>query len=288
MTRNGINAYFESVEPGDDAMLRQWHSLYVKSFPDENDREPWEQLAQRRDNPSYNRFNILCDKTTDEVIGMELINYNPAIPGALYVPYAAISPKHRSHGIGTKMAEVSDRQMRQESAQFILYDLESPKEIHRAFDQDYGGPATKQAATRLKYWGRIGTLVIDDPDLPYLRPASDDGKKTQDYDLMAVRALGNDRSLLPVQFNEDGTAIDKASYRHLYLIMMRLQYGNISEQQLVAEYPAIAQFLKNVDSSPKQWVNLAADKYELKQSARATLNIESRAGRDMSYQGSCL
>lgn len=84
-----------------------------------------------------------------------------------------------------------------------------------------------------------------------------DETKTQSYDLLAFRALGNDKNNLPAgTFSPDGTQISKDAYRRFYLEMMRLQYGNLSEAELGAQLPAVKQFLDNLDNSPKQWVNL--------------------------------
>lgn len=255
-------------------LKEEWYPLFVASFPDEDDREPMEQLLERLANPVENKFHLLRDHD-GEVVGMELINLHPAIPGALYVPYAAVAAEARNRGIYPKMAEISDFQMKQENAKYILYDLENPKNIHEAFDEEFGGQATDFARRRLDFWRRspINTIVVDDPDLPYLRPASSDETKIQNYDLLAFRALGNDKNNLPAgTFSADSTQISKDAHRRFYLEMMRLQYGDLSEAQLSAQLPAVKQFLENVDNSPKQWVNLKTSDIR----AKATPNINAK------------
>ena len=255
-------------------LKEEWYPLFVASFPDEDDREPIEQLLDRLANPEENKFHILRDYD-GKAVGMELINLNPDIPGALYVPYAAVAAAARNRGIYPKMAEISDYQMKLENAKYILYDLENPKNIHEAFGEKLGGEATELARRRLDFWRRspINTIVVDDPDLPYLRPASSDESKTQSYDLLAFRALGNNLDNLPAgTFSADGTQISKDAYRQFYLEMMRLQYGNLSEADLSEQLPAVKQFLHNVDNSPKQWVNLKTSEVR----AKLTPNIQTK------------
>lgn len=254
-------------------LMNEWRPLFVTSFPDEDDREPDEQLLDRLKDPVRNKFHLLRDKEGNSV-GMEMLNRDPDIPGPIYVPYAAVAPETRGMGIYPKMAALSDKLMKQEGAEYMLYDLEDPKSIHEVFDEEPGGPSSVLAARRLHFWRRMGTVIVDDPDLPYFRPASSDDQKTQSYDLLSFRALGDNYDKMQGVFNEDGTQISKTAYRKFYLEMMRLQYGNKPEDELRREYPAVEKFLSNVDQSPKQWVQLHTDAIRPKASPDVDSKVE--------------
>lgn len=259
-----------------EVLSNEWFPLLVASFPDENDRGPESSFLTRLNDPVHNKFHLLRDREGNAV-GIEMMNRDPDIHGPIYVPYAAVAPESRGLGIYPKMAQLSDQLMRQEGAQYILYDLEDPTKIHEAFGEEPGGEASKLAARRLNFWRRapISTIIVNDPDLPYYRPAASDSHITQNYDLLAFRALGNDYSKMPGIFSEDGTKISKDVYRRFYLEMMRLQYGNKPEAELCSELPAIEKFLSNVDRSPKQWVDLhkGAVRPKATPNVRATVTV---------------
>ncbi len=255
------NLTFERVT-SKRALRLVWNPLFIKIFTDPGDREPLRQLEERIVNPAESAFHIIRNETGQEV-GMELINTHPNIPGAMYVPYAGMIADYRNQGFYPKAAMVSDQLMQAQGARYALYDFEDPWRIEnlaKAYPDEKPEDIKARAEGRINFWRRepLSCFVVVDPEFPYLRPASDDESKIQAYDNMAIRFLDKNDPKINEMFNADRTAIKKQAYRDLYMEMTRLQFGNRTEEDLKASYPAVAEFLKNVDSSRKDWVTLLA------------------------------
>lgn len=242
------------------ALRLVWNPLFKEIFTDPGDRESLRQLEERIVNPAESSFHIIRNETGREV-GMELINTHPEIPDAMYVPYAGMTEDYRNQGFYPKAAMVSDQLMKAKGIRYALYDFEDPWRIEnlaKAYPDEKPEDIKARAEGRINFWRRepLSCFVVVDPEFPYLRPASDDESKIQAYDNMAIRFLDKNDPKINEMFNADRTAIKKQAYRDLYMEMTRLQFGNRSEEDLKASYPAVAEFLRNVDSSSKPWVKL--------------------------------
>lgn len=265
------NSEFFFTRVLDTATLRdEWYPAFERIFLDPDDRLPLETLQHHVIDCDKNAFHALYNPQ-GALVGIELIHVDPTIEGALYVPYAGLTESMRNKGLYPLMAQISDQQMREFGALYSLYDFEDPARV-----PDYTsvpGEAAAIAEKRVNFWRRaVNCFVVDDPEIPYVRPASSDESQIQAYDLLSIRALNDDwgpvkdclkrKGLKSPLFDHDdpakATAMSKEAYRLLYLEMSRLQFGNVSEAELRAEFPAIEQFFTTIDRSPKHWVSLVA------------------------------
>jgi hypothetical protein len=249
---------FERVT-SEDVLKKEWYPLFKKIFTDPGDRESLSELKARLANPDLNVFHLMRDN--GKPVGIELINLNPSeVPGAMYVPYAGMSEDYRNKGFYPKAAKVSDAQMQAVGAKWSLYDFEDPfrpENLCKGYPDEKPDDVVGRAAGRINFWRRaLKCYIVHDPEMPYVRPASDDPKKIQAYDVLSFRALDCSDPKWKNVFNADKTAISKQAYRDFYLEITRLQYGNLPEEKLKAQFPAVQQFLDTVDNNPKQWVSL--------------------------------
>jgi len=239
-------------------LKKEWWPLLKEIFPDKDDQEPLKQLGERFKDKQRNAFYILRDtENNNKAVGIELRQTDPAIPGAMYVPWAGVTEPYRNRGIYPLMADICDRQMKEVGAKYVLFEVEDPKRIHVAYPDEKPADISKMAEGRINFWRRAtGSVVVRDPAIDYVRPASSDDRKIQGYDLLSLRVLDEKDPQWKGVFNADKTAIHKNSYRKFYMEMTKLQYGNKPEADLRRELPAVEQMLTVLDSHPKQWLSL--------------------------------
>jgi hypothetical protein len=174
------------------------------------------------------------------------------------------------------VAKISKEQMKANGVDHALYDLEDPwrlENLSKAYPEEDPKNVQKRAAGRINFWRRAGLdcFIVNDPDIPYVRPASEDTAKIQAYDVLSFSLLDKSDPKWKKMFNAEGTAITKQAYRNFYLEITRLQYGNLEEDKLRAQFPAVKQFLETLDGNPKQWVNLHMG--PVRPNAHATLPV---------------
>jgi hypothetical protein len=243
----------------DPAILeRDWEPLLVEIFPDENDREPIETLreAQARGESFF-----LMRDADGKPVGIELAQPLPG-QGAMYIPWTGVLPEYRNLGIGSEMNRYIAGFMREKfGVTHTLLDIEDPARLHNsAYDPDELPEAIGMATRRINFWRRENFLIVDDPSartgekLEYCRPASNDEQDIQAYDHMAIRLEGGDKSPLRPFLSADGMRVAKSFVRDCYLQMTRIQYGDRSEDDLRAAYPAVDKYLSDLDASPDEWL----------------------------------
>lgn len=236
---------------------QEWEPLLVEIFPDEGDREPIELLNERLENGE--NFFLMRDET-GRAVGMELsqIMLDSDEPDAkykaMYVPWTGVVEECRNNGIGSQMNRQISEYMRENyGTTHTLIDIEDPDRLH---DSGYAPEELDEAIgfaeRRINFWRREGFVVVDDESkqsgdkLEYVRPASDDEQNIQGYDHLTVR-LEND-ALEAEVLSADGMEIDKDFVRECYLDMTRIQYGNHSEDELREMFPAVNQYLNDIDA----------------------------------------
>ena len=248
----------ESVE----VLENEWEPLLVQIFPDETDREPIDLLTERLE--AGENFFLMRD-AEGKAVGMELSQIllddrgNAAETGAtkaMYIPWTGVLEEYRNLGIGSHMnRQISDYMREEYGITHTLIDIEDPARMHNSgYDPEELPEAIDYAERRINFWRREGFFVVDDENTPtgekleYCRPASDDESQIQAYDHMTVRF--DNEELRAQMMNADGTGIDKAFARQCFLDMNRIQYGDLPEDELRAEYPAVDKYLKDIDSLP--------------------------------------
>src|ERR1700761_1310782 len=171
-----------------EVLVRDFNPLFVKTFPDKNDREPLKDLKARLADPKHNRFHLLRDEK-GTAVGMELINMKD---GVLYMPYASMRKDHRNSHFYPKFAAVSDQETKKDGAKIMFIDIEDPRRLENLM-AGYAGEdpnAVRQnAENREHFWRRQGFYIVDDPAIKYIRASSDDPKQIQAYDNLTFRVM---------------------------------------------------------------------------------------------------
>jgi len=257
-------------------------SLLKSVFPNPEDLESDTTFARLFYTPALARFFLLSDDSKRPA-GVQLIRINPHIPDVMYIPYAGLAREHIGRNVYPKMAQITDAQMRRNGIKFALADVEDPTRIISADiyrDQDPSQVLQRSERRIRALKENMGMLYIHDPEIPYLRPTSDDPKKVQAYDLLGFRPLNIRDSMWKNVFNEDKTAIRKEAYGDMYLKLMQLEYGNEkyvpSKEELRQKYPAIDIFFTAFDKSSKEWVSLYGEKVRKKPVRRAGIGVQAR------------
>lgn len=249
------NITFERVSSR-NSLVRQWEPLLHRLFPDKTDWESRAELLERLDDPSRNHFVLMKDKTVGkgdgQSMGMMLLQVDPEIKGASYIPWAGVDKSYRGAGLFPDLLEHAKDQMSKKNVDYILYECEDPARVHVAYDEEPGGPNSVMAKRRLNFYLReTGSNIVD---FPYVRPASDNDQNVQAYDKMMIKVLNPEAESLRGAFSDDGQLISKDAYRRFYLEMTRLQYGNLPEQELKDTLPAVKQHLETLDTMDAKWL----------------------------------
>lgn len=250
--------YFGLERVTDETSLKEeWDPLLREIFTDPSDLEDIDLLLERFAEPEKNTFSLLRNHE-GKPVGIRLMQTHPDVPKGMYIPWGGVTAEYRNHGIYPKMVDETIVQMKQMGVSYTLHDFEDPARIAKAYPDDPEG-AVKIATKRLNFFRRtLDCLVVDDKDIPYVRPASDDESQVQAYDLLAVSFADKNDPEIKQALGPDGRSIKKSFYREKYIEMAVLQYGNLGENGLKQQFPAIKQFLDVLDKSPKQYVNLYA------------------------------
>jgi hypothetical protein len=266
-----------------EELVNQWNPVFEQVFTDENDREPIETLLERLSNGE--KFFMMRNSHGD-VVGIELPQIMQGST-AMYIPWTGVLEEYRNLGIGTIMNSTISNYMKNNfGVTHTLLDIEDPDRLHTsAYDPEEMPEAIELAARRVNYWRRVGDgtgvngggfVVVNDTTLPtgqkleYVRPASDDNNKIQAYDHMCIRF--DDKSLISEHMNPEQTAVSRDFVRQCYLDMNRLQYGDISEAELRGTFPAINQYLTDIDNISSEF--LPIDTTPIVQKSSPRLDVE--------------
>lgn len=258
-----VNKQFFSFEKvvSEDVIREQWEPLLCEIFPDENDREPVDVLVDRL-RAGENFF--LMRNAQGEPIGIELsqilpdqnASRDPALGNPMYVPWTGVLPEYRNHGIGSALHNEISRYMQETyGITHTLIDIEDPDRLHdSAYSAEELPEAIHNAQRRINFWRRQGFHVvhddrenIDEQLLSYCRPASNDESEIQAYDHMCVKF--HDDQFRSAKMTNNGAGIDIEFIRQCYVDMNAIQYDGASEQEMRSEYPAIEQYLTQIDTA---------------------------------------
>lgn len=261
MTAKSAGGYSLEKVASQAELQKEWWPIFQDVFPDKNDQEPLKQLVERYKDNQRNHFYIIRDEAAgNKAVGIEMRQTDPALPGAMYIPWAGVAESHRSKGIFQRTEALRVQQMKDAGVKYTLFEVEDPKRVHVAYPDQDPAIVRKTAEDRIRIWRRTtGSQVVRDPEIDYVRPSARDGLKTQAYDLLSIHVLDKQDPMWANVFNADKSAMSKSAYRRFYLETMRLQYGNKTEGVLRQELPAVDQMLTTFDRSPKQWVQLDAN-----------------------------
>lgn len=251
-------------------------------FTDPTDLETNQTFSRFFFSPELARYYMINDG--DKAIGVELIRINPNVPTAMYVPYAGIRSDYRNLGIYPKAAQISDEQMRAHGKDHVLYEFEDSRVISgNVYPDEKPEDVLRRVEGRQNFWKRsVDCHIVNDPEIPYCRPASDDPQKVQAYDSLAFRTLDKEDPKWANVFNEDKTAISREAYENFYLEIMQLEYGNKdrapSKDELRKEYPAIDTFFTQLEAHPdKQWVSIDTTRPRAKATPNAPETMRPRS-----------
>lgn len=240
----------------ENIFLSTWHPLLTSIFTDPADLEPCDLLRHRLRDTQRNTFSLLRD-SAGQAVGLQLTQRAPSLPGAAYIPWCGLAESVRNNGLYPKMAERAMQEMRRSGTCYMFDDFENPARIHIPYGEQPGGAVSCKAAGRLNFFRRTQKArIIDDADIPYLRPASNDPQKIMDYSLLSISFLDENNPVLASFYSADGTRLRTSAYRRFYLEVTRLQYGDRPESALRDEFPAVDKFLSILDHSTKKWVNV--------------------------------
>lgn len=265
-----------------ESLLEEWEPLLVEIFPDETDRESPQELLERFDNGE--NFFLMRD-ANGKAVGMELSQVmlgEGAQSTAMYIPWTGVVEEHRNNGIGSQMNRTISGHMREAyGVTHTIIDIEDPERLYESgYAEDELDEAIGFAERRINFWRREGFLIVDDEDTPtgqkfeYCRPASIDEQEVQAYDHLCVRF--DDPDLEDDVLSPDGVGIDKDFIRECYLDITKMQYGNMSEDELRAEYPAVDEYLEGIDALPSAYLPFRNSAITPKQTSNADISMRMR------------
>jgi hypothetical protein len=231
-------------------------------FSDPTDLEPDDALEKFFLTPQIARYILFEQQGT--FIGVELARVNPLVGTAMYVPYMGTLPRFRGAIHFSEMKRIVNAQMRMFKVPMLLVDVEDPARIEGVYPDEDQNRIIEFCKERLRWFQRgFGTSFIDDPALPYCRPASDNPTEdVQAYDILGFVPVDPDDPELSKWFSDDRKMVRIELYEALYVALMQLEYGTQSGMPTAAElrdrYPAIEKFLGQLEDyrREKQWVTL--------------------------------
>ncbi len=247
-------------------------------FTDPSDLESERGFAELYFTPELARYFQIVGEVDgkQQTIGVQMIRINPKVPDAMYTPYGGLKSDYRGLNAYPQAAILNAELMRQNGVKVGFNDVEDPGRIvaANAYPDETPEEITSRCERRINFFRRsMGMYFVNDPDIPYCRPASDDPEKIQAYDLLGFRPLDAEDDMWKNTFNEDKTSISLDAYEKFYLDMMQLEYGDKkgvpSKEELRSTYPAINEFFGYVDrarANNKQWVSLHAEQVRKKTS----------------------
>lgn len=277
-----LQTYSVELVTSQKALSSLWNPAFKEIFTDKNDREPLVQLNDRF--RSGENFFMLKDRH-GHVQGISLpqillseekektancgsaqkefstahdFALNPVSLRPMYVPWVGVKEELRNTGGGTHFDQAVAGLMKEKyGVTHTLLDIEDPERLHTSgYSPEELPEAIINAERRINYWKRQGFIVVTDERLKYVRPSSENDQEIQAYDHMAVRFENSD--VRKQYMSEDGSKISIDFIRQCYLDMTRIQYGNLSEEQLREQYPAANQYLTDLDNVRKKdrWLSI--------------------------------
>jgi hypothetical protein len=275
-----------------ERLLKEWYAFFVENFPDPDDRESFDQLLYRAENePST--FIFLARDADGKPLHIHMAQLTDT--GAVYIPYDATRDDQRNKGVSPAVGRIIDQIV---AGTHCLIDVEDERvlragvyadEIRTRTDELTGsGLADAEARRRAEqavlekierrqsHWRRQGYVVVNDPDLPYRRPASSDDQAIQAYDSLIFRLLNRNDQKWKTLFNADKSSIGMDAYKAFYLEITRAQYGNLPEAKLEETYPAVRDFLDDWQrkfDAGMRWATVRTDPVRPNTHPRADIHV---------------
>jgi hypothetical protein len=191
-------------------------------------------------------------------IGIRLAAVNPRVPDGTYVPYGGVDESYRGTMVYTRAIGHNEPELVKRGISLVFNDCEDETRLE-GFRDAYEGKSDKEIAkickNRLRFFTNNGYRFVDDPDVKYCRPSSEDPTQIQAYDRLGFKIIGNETAYEKYLVRDDSgkaTHITKEGYRKMYLSLHTLdQYTDLDEAGLRGQFPAIDKFLTELDASPK-------------------------------------
>jgi len=252
----------EIVEVRTESQYQIAKEILKEIFNDPTDLESDDALDNFFLTPQIARYILFEQKGT--YIGAELARVNPLVPTAMYVPYMGTLPRFRGSINFPEMKRIINAQMQMFKVRMLLVDVEDPARIKGVYPDENQNQVIEFCKERLHWFQRgFGTFFVDDPAMPYCRPASDNPTHDiQAYDILGFVPAESDDPELLKWFSDDRERVKIELYGMLYVALMQLEYGTPSGIPTPAElrerYPAINRFLTQLESyrSEMEWVAL--------------------------------
>ncbi len=268
---------FNILRVGSVSMFNSyWAPTMELIFNDPASYETREQMAARL--KKGEDFFLMWDVAGKRPAGIEHIQVLPD-SGLMFIPCTGVLPEYRNLGIGSAMTQRISGFMRQKyGATHTVVEIEDPQRLHSS---DYTAEELSEALAfanrRLNYWRRQNCIIIDDEQkspgqkLAYICPSMDDDQKILDGYHMAVRL--DEPALRGKIMTTDG-AVSKAFARKTYLNLSRIQYGpEMNEAQLRGRYPAIDEYLRNIDAIKADTLPIHTSPFTVKTSPTAKFTL---------------
>ncbi len=260
-----------AIPSDDEKSFSTWMQKYTTIFTDPWDMEDEETMKARWKGGTALLYMIEGSMETENreikrQIGIRLVYVNKSVPDAIYVPYEGIEKNFRGLQCHTRATQHSAKELTAKGYSIILNDCEDEERLEQ-FRDSYEGLSDNEirqlCKRRLKIHMRNGYEFIDDPNMKYLRPASDDTQKVQAYDLLGFNIIAHpERYARYFLTDDDGrrTYITKAGFKALYIALQALdQCSEPEERSLREKFPAIDKFLTDLENSPKNEFPLYKD-----------------------------
>ncbi len=232
--------------------------LLMAVFTDPTDLEPEDELDRFFESPEIARYLLFVRGGRE--IGSGLVRINPRVPSAMYVPYTGILKGHSF----SNMKRVFVDLMRKLGVRWTLVDVEDPARIWGVYPTEDQSRYVRYCEARLRWFRtRMGAGFIDDPRLPYCRPASNDPHGgIQAYDILGFVPVSDDDPELLQHLNGARNAASLSLYERFHLELMQLEYGTASEvptqAELMRNYRAIKHFVDRLNAirNDTSWMKL--------------------------------
>ena len=265
--KEGTNTKVEmiAIAPGDEAGFHEWMEKYTTIFTDPGDMEDEETIRAHWEQGLAILYMVEgAAESTTQKIGIRLAAVNSKVPHATYVPYGGMDEKFRGSLGYTRAMQHNEKDLAARGVDVVLNDCEDETRLaafRESYKDDDGSQKSdaeiaKICQNRLHFFMKNGYVFVDDADVKYQRPGSDDPLETQAYDRLGFKIIGNDAKYAQYfELDADGNKafISKEGYKAMYLALHTLdQYSDLDEAGLRAAFPAIDGFLTKLEESPKE------------------------------------
>ena len=218
--------------------LDAWIGLYQKIFYDPYDIMTPDEICEEFSLEDSNmKFFLITENNKN--IGIRCLVIGKSFA---YAPYGGLIASRQGNGIFAHVIKEGDKYLKSLGIHILFADAENPNK---------SGDLKKICKRRINFLKKVGYIFVDD-SITYLRPATSDPMKIQDYLLFGFKFITKQNKFSHLLQNN---TITKEDYRRLYLLLMNLEY-DMAEEEL-KKYPAINEFLRKLQEFPKEKIQLS-------------------------------